>query len=415
MRMDHGSMSRGIALALMLCVSGSSGWAAPAASPAAQSAAPAAKAQPAPVEVPEITVDEVLDEVDGWTIGTSHALGGCFAGAGFDDDTTLWLGLGGEQDRGFLLATNRGWSQLQVGRTYDVSVNLPGQTRWRGKGVGIARGGEKGVLVPDLKDETLGSFARAQSIEVSVDNRTLVRLPLTASSAAVAQVLRCQVLYARAREEGPAKDETHPSTGTGFFVSWRGLILTNHHVVDGCKVLEVRRPGGAPVPARVVADDAANDLALIQTSLRTREVPALVTRARIGQGMFVYGFPLQDNLTSTGNFTSGAVTAVAGVGDDTSRVQFSAPIQPGNSGGPVLDQNGNIIGAVVSTFVGQKRAPGPVPQNVNFAIKASAIATFLEAHGIETHTAVQTARLDPTEIAEKAREFTVRVECDVPH
>ncbi|OYX12869.1 MAG: hypothetical protein B7Z15_09195 [Rhizobiales bacterium 32-66-8] len=406
-------VARGIALALVLCVSF------PAASEAATrtTAATSAKSaeQPAPSAAPDITVDEVLDEVDGWTIATSHSLGGCFAGAGFDDDTTLWLGLGGGEDRGFLLATNPGWTQLQLGRSYDVSVNMPGQPRWRGKGIGISRGGEKGILVSDLKDETLGSFARANAIEVSVDNRILVRLPLTASSAAVAQVLRCQVLYARVREEGPPKDETHPSTGTGFFVSWRGLILTNHHVVDGCKVLEVRRAGAEPVPARLVADDAANDLALIQTSLRTRHIPSLVTRARTGQAVYVYGFPLQDNLTSTGNFTSGSVTAVAGVGDDTSRLQISAPIQPGNSGGPVLDQNGNILGAVVSTYVGQKRAPGPVPQNVNFAIKAAAVATFLEAHGVEPRIAVESARLEPTEIAEKAREFTVRVECDVPH
>ncbi|OYZ89227.1 MAG: hypothetical protein B7X99_20160 [Rhizobiales bacterium 17-65-6] len=178
------------------------------------------------------------------------------------------------------------------------------------------------------------------------------------------------------------------------------------------------RPGSPAVPARLIAVDPANDLALLQTSLRTRELPAFVPRARIGQGVYVYGFPLTQRLASTGNFTTGGVSAMAGIGDDTSRLQISAPVQPGNSGGPVLDQNGNVVGvvvAVLSTTKEEKAGERPLPQNANFAIKSAAAATFLEANGIEPNTKVRPKPLETTALADLAREFTVRVECDLPH
>ncbi|MEP9376544.1 serine protease [Aquabacter sp. CN5-332] len=380
-------------------------------------------APPAKSTAPALTVDGVLLEADGWKIGISASLGGCFAGATFDNDTTLWLGLGGKQERGFLVVTNPVWNQLQTGQLYDMKVSTPGQAGWRGKAMVVERGNdEKGFLISDLKDEMMGSFARAESIEFQLDNRAIAQLPLTASPSAIAHVIKCQSRFAQLLAEVQAEGKPKgASNGTGFFVSWGGHILTNHHVVDGCKVLEVRRPGSAPVPARLVADDATNDLALLQTSLRTRELPALVTRARIGQGVFVYGFPLTPILSSAGNFTSGGVSAMTGIGDDTSRLQISAPIQPGNSGGPVIDQNGNVLGVVASTLgplggetPSEKPSEKPAPQNANFAIKASAAATFLEANGVEPVAKVLTAALDPAAVAERAKEFTVRVECDFP-
>ncbi|TCT04211.1 trypsin-like peptidase [Aquabacter spiritensis] len=208
------------------------------------------------------------------------------------------------------------------------------------------------------------------------------------------------------------------STGTGFFVSWSGYILTNHHVVEKCKVLEAVRPGAPPVPARLVSVDPTNDLALLQVSLRTRELPAFVPRARIGQSVFIYGFPLTQRLASTGNFTTGAVSGMAGVGDDTSRLQFSAPVQPGNSGGPVLDQNGNVMAVVVSVLLptqDEKSGQGPPPQNANFAIKSSAAITFLEANGVEPNMKLRSTPLEGPALADLAREFTVRIECDLPH
>ena len=102
---------------------------------------------------------------------------------------------------------------------------------------------------------------------------------------------------------------------------------------------------GAPLrPANVIARDDTNDLALLSSTLTSVSVPSLRPVVRTGESIAVYGFPLAGLLPSTGNFTVGNITAVAGLLDDTSMLQISAPVQLGNSGGPVLDQWGNVVG-----------------------------------------------------------------------
>ncbi len=144
-------------------------------------------------------------------------------------------------------------------------------------------------------------------------------------------------------------------SGTGFFISADGRVLTNAHVVRGCTSVHVGFPGAAMQSARVVASDIANDLAVLATSLRPKQVPSLLA-VRTGEQISVYGFPLSGLLPSTGNFTLGNVTATAGLADNTNVLQISAPVQHGNSGGPVLDQSGNVVGIVYSK-VNALRAP----------------------------------------------------------
>ncbi len=90
-------------------------------------------------------------------------------------------------------------------------------------------------------------------------------------------------------------------------------------------------------------------------------------------------------LATSGNFTTGAVTALARIGDDSRFYQISAPVQPGNSGGPLLDENGNLIGVISSKLnpFNEIKAQGDIPQNVNFAIKASVLANFLQDNSIK--------------------------------
>lgn len=218
-----------------------------------------------------------------------------------------------------------------------------------------------------------------------------------------------------ARPFEPAPREKRNSTGTGFFVAAQGYVLTNHHVIDGCTNFAVAQSGLATQNARVAASDSKNDLALLHTGLKPAAVPNMRLNVRLGESIFVYGFPLTGLLASTGNFTNGSITAVAGLGDDTTMIQMSAPVQPGNSGGPVIDQYGNVIAVVVSKLNAlriAKLTAGDIPQNVNFAIKSLIAMSFLEANSIATATAGATAKpLDPTDIAERARAFTVQIAC----
>jgi S1-C subfamily serine protease len=205
------------------------------------------------------------------------------------------------------------------------------------------------------------------------------------------------------------------STGTGFFVSSQGHVLTNHHVVDNCNSITVALNDSISTSARVVGRDSKNDLALLATTgLRPDTVPNLRTGVRLGESVFVYGFPLAGLLASSGNFTIGNVTAVAGLADDTTMIQISAPLQPGNSGGPVFDQNGNVVAVVVSKLNALRvaKVTSDIPQNVNFAIKSLIAMGFLETGSVNALTNASTTKLETTQIAERARTFTAQVRCN---
>ncbi len=185
------------------------------------------------------------------------------------------------------------------------------------------------------------------------------------------------------------------STGTGFFVSAQGHVLTNHHVVENCSDIVVALDGSISQAARVIGRDSKNDLALLTTTgLKPSAVPNLRMGARLGESVYVYGFPLAGLLASSGNFTIGNITAVAGLGDDTTMIQMSAPVQPGNSGGPVLDQNGNVIAVVVSKLNALRiaKVTSDIPQNVNFAIKSLIAMSFLEAGNVNASADASTSK-----------------------
>jgi trypsin-like peptidase len=131
------------------------------------------------------------------------------------------------------------------------------------------------------------------------------------------------------------------------FVTKDGKALTNAHVVRGCREIGVTMEGQR-VAARILATDQKNDLALLATNLHPTRAANWRLKVRQGEDIVVYGFPLTGALSSGGNVTTGNITALAGLADDSRFLQISAPVQPGNSGGPLLDRNGSVVGIVVS-------------------------------------------------------------------
>lgn len=394
------SRSPAVPAALLLAVSAASLAAAPA------------LASPAP---PRLTVDKSFGKVAGWSIGYSEGLGGCLAAASYGDGTTLWFGIGGARGSSYLAFTNPKWRSLEVGGQYEIHL-LAGREKWHGTFTGFERDEARGLFQSGLKERFVADLSRSGSLAVRFQGRQIAALSLVGSTEAFDAVVGCQkdvVTAAQAAPglDGPRKREAGTiSAGTGFYVSERGHVVTNHHVVAGCSDISVRQPGQTSLRARLVAADAANDLAVLATDFPQKTVPPLSIRARLGESVYVYGYPQSSILASTGNFTIGNVTAMAGSGDDSRKIQISAPVQQGNSGGPALDQYGNVIGVVQSKQVAF--ASGDVPQNVNFAIKSTIALNFLEANGVEAPITVRTADpLDGAALAEKAREFTVQVVC----
>lgn len=113
------------------------------------------------------------------------------------------------------------------------------------------------------------------------------------------------------------------------------------------------------------------------------------------------------------NVTTGNVSATAGPGDDPRLIQITAPVQPGNSGGPVVNQSGQLVGVVIGELDGRQlaRQIGVMPQNVNFAIKASVVRDFLEASEIPYEVAISEWRRETVEIADEAKAYTMLLEC----
>ncbi len=210
------------------------------------------------------------------------------------------------------------------------------------------------------------------------------------------------------------------STGSGLAISQDGQIVTNHHVVADCAEIRVRPAGQQAVVGVVVADDSGNDLALLRSPAR---LPPAVLRndsgIRSGDTVVAVGFPLPGLLATEASVTTGTVSALAGIGNDTRFLQMAAPVQPGNSGGPLLDLEGRVVGVVVSKLDALEVASvtGDIPQNVNFAIKASVVRSFLDASGVGVAPRGRLAepaypiQLSPASVGADAKAFTVLVEC----
>jgi serine protease Do len=215
----------------------------------------------------------------------------------------------------------------------------------------------------------------------------------------------------------PDDDEEGPTSGTGFFVSKEGHLLTNAHVVEACtKGILVTTEGQQPTFAYLMKVDKTNDLALLKTTVAPSRVASFRTGVRLGEGIAVFGYPFAGVLSTSGNFTLGNVTALSGLGDDSRHLQISAPVQAGNSGGPLLDENGNMVGVVVSKLNALKvmvATKGEIPQNVNFAIKASVASAFLESNGISPATGtVGETKVNPADLADQAKAMSAYIVCD---
>lgn len=179
-------------------------------------------------------------------------------------------------------------------------------------------------------------------------------------------------------------------SGTGFFVAPE-IVVTNYHVVADAKEIYLQ-VGQSKIKAELHIQDRQNDLALLKvkqiddqvvnatlkSSIRCLSVPAS-EKSKPGQKVFVLGFPLKGTLGSKVSVSQGIINSTVGINDDPRVIQISVPIQPGNSGSPLLDEKGQVVGIVTSTLNNKflYQSQGVIPQNVNFAVKAAYLKALL--------------------------------------
>lgn len=197
-------------------------------------------------------------------------------------------------------------------------------------------------------------------------------------------------------------------TGTGFMCR-EDLIVTNYHVIQGGTAWEVTFPTtGQSYKLDVVVSDKANDLAVLKlVAQEGGKKPALIplkiapsTEARIGEELYTIGFPLGKLLGSGHKVATGVLSATAGLEDDPRMFQITVPTQPGNSGGPILDSKGQVVGVLASTLSVEYlyRQQKHIPQNVNFAIKSDYLEFLLrQAPGVTQSVPASISGLSRTE------------------
>ncbi len=229
------------------------------------------------------------------------------------------------------------------------------------------------------------------------------------------------------------KAKPKSSSGSGFFISRLGHIITNQHVVNKCSRITVGDRIDKQVPAELLDSDKRNDLALLKTTslkLASTETKSLIQKLRIeivplatgglmrgndvklGEDVLVAGFPYGDIFSKNIKVTKGIVSSTTGIKDDSGQFQLDAAVQPGNSGGPIYDKYGNIVGVVVAQLNKFKmaKAIGSLPENVNFGIKASTVKQFIN-ESIPTRWSERTKEISTTKLSEIAKMQTVMVIC----
>jgi len=263
-------------------------------------------------------------------------------------------------------------------------------------------------------------------------NLTVSRLNLNQIEGKISKP-RTQPPVAKAPPQSP-KQKPQSGTGSGFFVSKMGHVITNAHVVKNCNKVTIGDNANKQVPAEVVNTDRSNDLALLKLStleMASAESKSLIQKlgivvvplaskgllrsedVRLGEKVLVAGYPFGEFFSNTIKVTTGVVSATRGAGDDSGQFQLDAAVQPGNSGGPIYDSGGNIVGVVISQLDKLKmaKAIGSMPENVNFGIKASTVRQFLISSGLPSKKSERTEEKSTEQLAEIAKNQALMVMC----
>jgi hypothetical protein len=205
----------------------------------------------------------------------------------------------------------------------------------------------------------------------------------------------------------PDDDKIIPVTsGTGFAVSSDGYVITNHHVIDQCQQVNIHYQGNE-IPATVVTYDKQNDLALLKGDFKPETVFSLANNSPgLLQDIYVAGYPFGYKLSSQIKVTKGIISSLTGLENNFSEIQIDAAIQGGNSGGPIVDEMGNLVGVVAYSL---NKALYDA-ENTNFGVKFNLVKNILESNNIKILSENKTIISKP-ELAKRLSSGTYYISC----
>ncbi len=203
-------------------------------------------------------------------------------------------------------------------------------------------------------------------------------------------------------------------SGSGFYINGQGYALSNNHVVNICKQ-SVARVDGREILFRVVATDKTNDVAILKTDKRSRNYIKINEEgAKLGENIVAVGYPLAGRLSDSVKITRGIVSSLSGINNNIGQIQIDAALQPGNSGGPVLNEKGEMIGiasAGLDKLLIAKEAKY-IPENVNFAVASPIIVNILKNKKVKySSSGIFGGKYSSTELAELGNNATIQLLC----
>jgi len=202
------------------------------------------------------------------------------------------------------------------------------------------------------------------------------------------------------------------SSGSGFAVSSAGYVMTNSHVIDGCQDVFIHTPE-KDVRMMVISNDPKNDLALLKGNFKPLAVFSLSSkRPEILQDIYVAGYPFGYKVSSSVKVTKGIISSLTGIGNDFSNMQIDAALQSGNSGGPILDDMGNVVGVAVAKLDAMQmlKDTGSIPENTNFGIKANVVKSVLDSSSVDVPSANESV-ISKSQLGKMITDGTYYISC----
>jgi len=195
------------------------------------------------------------------------------------------------------------------------------------------------------------------------------------------------------------------ASGSGFYITSSGYIVTNNHVIEGCRKVSLTH-NGKEFEANVIATDVKNDLAILKSNIRpTRFYKISIDDPKLLEDVIIAGYPLGKKVSSAIKTSKGSVTSLAGYGDNYSNFQTDAALNQGNSGGPIMDGSGSVVGVAVANYGKQAGV-----ESFNFGIKSSTLRTFVSSNDINFSTGSK-SKLNNEQLGNLINNATIYLEC----